>query len=97
MGKTQAQTKAAVEAGYWHNYRFNPLLEAEGKNPFILDSKEPDWTKFQEFLKSEVRYTSLAQSFPKEAEILFKAAEENAKWRYKSYQRMAAMDFAKTE
>ena len=47
MGKTQAQTKAAVEAGYWHNYRFNPLLEAEGKNPFILDSKEPDWSKFQ--------------------------------------------------
>jgi pyruvate-ferredoxin/flavodoxin oxidoreductase len=93
MGRTQAQTKSAVEAGYWHNYRYNPLLEAEGKNPFILDSKEPDWTKFQAFLKSEVRYTSLMQSFPKEAEILFKAAEENAKWRYKSYQRLAAMDF----
>jgi len=95
MGKTQAQTKTAVEAGYWHNYRFNPLLEAEGKNPFTLDSKEPDWTKFQDFLKSEVRYTSLIQSFPKEAEILFKAAEENAKWRYKSYQRLAAMTFEK--
>ena len=96
MGKTQAQTKSAVEAGYWHNYRFNPLLEAEGKNPFILDSKEPDWTKFQGFLRSEVRYTSLMQSFPSEAEILFKAAEENAKWRYKSYQRLAAMTFEKT-
>jgi len=95
MGKTQAQTKSAVAAGYWHNYRFNPLLEAEGKNPFILDSKEPDWSKFQDFLKSEVRYTSLIQSFPKEAEILFKAAEENAKWRYKSYQRLAAMEFEK--
>jgi pyruvate-ferredoxin/flavodoxin oxidoreductase len=93
MGKTQAQTKAAVEAGYWQNYRFNPLLEAEGKNPFILDSKEPDWTKFQDFLKSEVRYTSLNQSFPKEAEILFKAAEENAKWRYKAYQRLASIAF----
>jgi pyruvate-ferredoxin/flavodoxin oxidoreductase len=72
------------------------LLEAEGKNPFILDSKEPDWTKFQEYLKSEVRYTSLTQSFPEEAEVLFKAAEENAKWRYKTYQRLAAMSFEKT-
>jgi pyruvate-ferredoxin/flavodoxin oxidoreductase len=97
MGKTQAQTKLAVEAGYWHTYRFNPLLEAEGKNPFILDSKEPDWSKFQDFLKTEVRYTSLIKAFPKEAEILFKAAEENAKWRYKSYQRLAAMEFSKTE
>jgi pyruvate-ferredoxin/flavodoxin oxidoreductase len=97
MGKTQAETKHAVISGYWHLYRFNPLLEAEGKNPFILDSKEPDWTRFQDFLKSEVRYTSLIKAFPAEAEILFKAAEENAKWRYKSYQRMAAMEFAKTE
>ncbi len=97
MGRTQAQTKAAVEAGYWHNYRFNPLLEAEGKNPFTLDSKEPDWTKFQDFLKSEVRYTSLHQSFPAEAVVLFEAAEENAKWRYKTYQRLAAMEFSKTE
>jgi pyruvate-ferredoxin/flavodoxin oxidoreductase len=93
MGRTQGQTKAAVEAGYWHNYRYNPLLEAEGKNPFILDSKEPDWSKFQDFLKSEVRYTSLIQAFPNEAEVLFKAAEENAKWRYRSYQRLAAMEF----
>ena len=96
MGKTQAQTKDAVEAGYWHNYRFNPMLEAEGKNPFTLDSKEPDWTKFQEFLKSEVRYTSLSQSFPKEAEVLFKAAEANAKWRYKTYQRLAAAIYEPT-
>ena len=94
MGKTQAQEKAAVEAGYWHLYRYNPLLEAEGKNPFTLDSKEPDWTKFQDFLNSEVRYTSLVKSFPGEAEILFKAAEENSKWRYNSYKRLAAMDFA---
>jgi pyruvate-ferredoxin/flavodoxin oxidoreductase len=97
MGRTQAQTKAAVECGYWHNYRFNPLLEAEGKNPFSLDSKEPDWSKFQDFLKSEVRYNSLVKAFPENADILFKAAEENAKWRYKGYQRLAAMEFAKTE
>jgi pyruvate-ferredoxin/flavodoxin oxidoreductase len=90
MGKTQAQTKAAVEAGYWHMYRYNPLLEAEGKNPFTLDSKEPDWSKFQDFLKSEVRYTSLVKAFPEQAEILFKAAEENAKWRYRTYQRLAS-------
>ncbi len=93
MGKTQAQQKFAVEAGYWHLYRYNPLLEQEGKNPFTLDSKEPDWSKFQEFLQSEVRYTSLIKTFPDQAEILFKAAEENAKWRYKSYQRLAAMVF----
>jgi len=97
MGKTQAQEKFAVESGYWHLYRYNPLLEAEGKNPFILDSKEPDWTKFQSFINSEVRYTSLVKMFPDEAKVLFKAAEENAKWRYNSYKRLAAMEFTKTE
>jgi pyruvate-ferredoxin/flavodoxin oxidoreductase len=97
MGKSQEQMDLAVKAGYWHLYRYNPMLEAEGKNPFTLDSKEPDWTKFQDFLGSEVRYTSLQKSFPKEAEVLFKAAEENAKWRYKAYQRLAAMVFAPQE
>ena len=88
MGKTQDQANAAVEAGYWHLFRYNPLLETEGKNPFQLDSKEPDWSKFQDFLNSEVRFTSLKLSFPEDAEILFKAAEENAKWRYNSYKRL---------
>jgi pyruvate-ferredoxin/flavodoxin oxidoreductase len=97
MGKTQAQTKSAVEAGYWHTYRYNPQLEAEGKNPFVLDSKEPDWSKFQNFLKSEVRYTSLMQSFPQQAEELFKAAEANAKWRYQNYKRLSTQEFAKIE
>jgi pyruvate-ferredoxin/flavodoxin oxidoreductase len=97
MGKSQTQTKTAVEAGYWHNYRYNPLLEQDGKNPFTLDSKEPDWSKFQDYLKSEIRYTSLIQSFPEEAEVLFKAAEENAKIRYKNYQRLAVMEYAKAE
>lgn len=95
MGATQRQEKLAVEAGYWHSYRFDPRLEAEGKNPFQLDSKEPDWSKFQDFLKSEVRYTSLQKSFPEQSAELFKAAEESAKWRYKSYQRLADMDFSK--
>ena len=88
MGKSQLQEKLAVEAGYWANYRYNPLLEAEGKNPFVMDSKEPDWTKFQDFLNSEVRYTSLKKAFPEVADKLFKQAEENAKWRYNYYKRM---------
>ena len=97
MGKSQEETKRAVEAGYWSLFRYNPLLENEGKNPFQLDSKEPDWSKFQEFLNGEVRYTSLKKSFPAVADELFASAEENAKWRYNSYKRMAAMDFSKAE
>ncbi|MBN1500856.1 MAG: pyruvate:ferredoxin (flavodoxin) oxidoreductase [Spirochaetes bacterium] len=93
MGKTQAEEKKAVECGYWSTFRFNPLLEKEGKNPFQLDSKEPDWSKFQDFIKGEVRYTSLIKAFPDVADELFKASEENAKWRLKSYQRMAAMEY----
>jgi pyruvate-ferredoxin/flavodoxin oxidoreductase len=94
MDKSQEEQKLAVESGYWHLYRFNPMLEKEGKNPFELDSKEPDWTKFQDFLNSEVRYTSLKKAFPKEADELFLAAEENAKWRYNGYRRMASLDFS---
>ncbi len=93
MGKTQQQAEDAVTSGYWHLYRFDPRLEAEGKNPFQLDSKEPDWTKFQEFLRSEVRYTSLLKDFPGEADVLFKQAEENAKWRYNTYRRLSEMQF----
>jgi pyruvate-ferredoxin/flavodoxin oxidoreductase len=93
MGRTQEEEKLAVECGYWHLYRYNPQLEDEGKNPFQLDSKEPDWSKFQEYLNGEVRYTALKKSFPKEADELFKAAEENAQWRYRSYQRMNRSDW----
>lgn len=91
MGASQTEEKMAVECGYWHLYRFNPALEAEGKNPFTLDSKEPDWTKFQEFLKGEVRYSSLAKTFPQESEELFKLTEEYAKWRYNSYKKLAGV------
>jgi len=94
MGLTQEEEKLAVECGYWHLFRFDPTLENEGKNPFQLDSKAPDWSKFQAYLNSEVRYTSLRKSFPAEADELFKAAEENAKWRYRSYQRMALENWA---
>ncbi|MFV0390644.1 MAG: pyruvate:ferredoxin (flavodoxin) oxidoreductase [Paludibacteraceae bacterium] len=89
MGKAQTEQKLAVECGYWHLYRFDPRLQDEGKNPMQLDSKEPDWTKFQDFLQLEVRYTSLMKQFPAEAQELFKVAEENAKWRYSGYKRMA--------
>jgi len=97
MGATQTETKKAVQAGYWHLYRYNPVLEGEGKNPFILDSKEPDWDEFQRFLNGEVRYTSLKKSFPQEAEILFEEAEKNAKWRYNSYVRLAEMKYGTEE
>lgn len=93
MGATQHESKLAVESGYWHLYRYNPMLEEEGKNPFQLDSKEPDWSKFQEFLMGEVRYTALAKSFPEDAKVLFKASEDNAKWRYSSYKRLAELDY----
>jgi len=89
MGKSQAEEKAAVECGYWHLWRYDPRLEAEGKNPFQLDSKEPQWDKFQDFLKGEVRFSSLQQQFPELAAELFKATEENAKWRYESYRKKA--------
>jgi pyruvate-ferredoxin/flavodoxin oxidoreductase len=95
MGKTQDQADKAVESGYWHLYRYNPELETEGKNPFVLDSKPPKWELFQSFLNSEVRYLSLKKSFPQTAAELFQAAEENAQWRYASYERLASMDFSK--
>ena len=89
MGKAQAEEAAAVACGYWHLWRYNPELEAESKNPFTLDSKEPQWEKFQDFLKGEVRFASVMKQYPSEAAELFKAAEDNAKWRYNNYRRLA--------
>ncbi len=89
MGKAQAEQASAVECGYWHLWRYNPALEAEGKNPFTLDSKAPNWDNFQNFLKGEVRYSSLAKQYPAEAGELFQAAQDNAKWRYNNYKRLA--------
>jgi len=89
MGKTQYEQELAVEAGYWQLYRYNPLLEDQGMNPFQLDSKEPDWSKYQAFLDGEVRYTSLKKAFPGEAARLDAMAEQNARWRYESYRRLA--------
>mgnify|MGYP000918764220 FL=1 len=93
MGKTQEEGKRAVECGYWHLWRYNPELAEQGQNPFTLDSKEPDWAKFQEFINGEVRYSSLKKAFPQDAEELFRLSEENAKWRYNSYLRMSSQDW----
>jgi len=91
------QQVMAVKSGYWHLYRFNPDLEKEGKNPMQLDSKEPQWELFQDFLRSEIRYTSLLKQFPEQAKELFIAAEHNAKWRYSGYKRMSEQDFTVPE
>jgi pyruvate-ferredoxin/flavodoxin oxidoreductase len=87
MGRSQNQEKKAVEAGYWHLYRYNPEAE-EGKNPFSLDSKEPK-ASFKDFILSEVRYSSLTKTFPEVAEQLFEAAERDAKRRYETYKKLA--------
>ena len=97
MGKAQAEEAAAVACGYWHLWRFNPALEAEGKNPFSLDSKAPAWENFQDYLKGEVRFLSVMKQFPNEAADLFKACEDMAKKRYQSYVRMSKMDWSNEE
>ncbi len=89
MGKTQAEMKFAVESGYWHLYRYNPALKAEGKNPFTLDSKEPTGS-YQDFIRSEIRYKSLQKQFPEAAETLFAEAEKEANERYAFYKRLAS-------
>jgi pyruvate-ferredoxin/flavodoxin oxidoreductase len=88
MGTSIAEEKKAVDAGYWHLYRYNPLLKAEGKNPFTLDSKEPKGS-FKDFINGEIRYTSLRNVFPEIADNLFNSAEENAKERYENYRKLA--------
>ena len=89
MGLSQKEEKLAVECGYWHLYRYNPLLDEAGKNPFSLDSKEPDWTKFQDFLKGEVRFSSLSKLYPESAGELLAKTEEFAKIRYNTYKKLS--------
>ena len=93
MGKSQAEEKKAVECGYWQLYRYNPMLEEEGKNPFQLDSKEPDYSKFRDFLMGEVRFNSLAKAAPEEAEALFAKTQQDAKWKLDGYKRRAEMKY----
>lgn len=92
MGKSQRREKEAVEAGYWHLWRFDPRLEEQGKNPFQLDSKEPT-ADFQEFLQGEVRYSSLKRNFPEQAAELYAASEKAAKERYEKYVRLSKVEY----
>ncbi|MDY4874092.1 MAG: pyruvate:ferredoxin (flavodoxin) oxidoreductase [Alloprevotella sp.] len=94
MGRSQEEERRAVECGYWHLWRYNPALAEEGKNPFTLDSKEPDWSKFQDYLAGEVRFLSLKKAFPEEADELFAATQEAALKRYKSYIRKTQEDWS---
>lgn len=88
MNKSQESIKKAVDSGYWHLYRYNPMKEALGENPFTLDSKEPKMP-FREFLLTQNRYASLLKEFPEEGEKLFEASEKSARERYVTYKRMA--------
>ena len=94
MGRSQAEEGRAVECGYWHLWRYNPALADEGKNPFSLDSKEPQWEKFRDFLLGEVRYLSVQKAYPNEADELFAEAERMAKLRYQSYVRKSKEDWS---
>ncbi len=94
LANTMLEEKLAVESGYWHLFRYNPLLENEGKNPFVLDSKAPNFEKFVPFIEGEVRFSSLKKSFPENAEKLFARSLDDAKWRYHNYRRLAEMDYS---
>ncbi len=94
MGRSQAEEARAVECGYWHLWRFNPELAEKGQNPFTLDSKEPQWDKFQDFLMGEVRYLSVKKAYPEEADELFAEAQKMAKRRYQTYVRQTKMDWS---
>ena len=84
MGNCQNEMKRAVDAGYWHLYRYNPARKAEGKNPFVLDSKEPTGD-YLDFIRSERRFAALEAKFPEEAKKVFAQAQQDAKERYASY------------
>ena len=93
MGRSQHEEALAVECGYWHLWRFNPELAKEGKNPFQLDSKAPQWDKFQDYLMGEVRFSSLKKADPEHAEELFCETEKSAKRRYQAYVRKSQEDW----
>ncbi|MGL5955545.1 MAG: pyruvate:ferredoxin (flavodoxin) oxidoreductase [Brevinema sp.] len=95
LTNAQSEEKLAVDSGYWHLWRYNPMLEAAGKNPFVLDSGEPKFELFQQFIGHEVRFNALGRSFPERAKELFDEAEKQAKELHKYYRRLAAMDYSK--
>lgn len=92
MGTSMAEMKKAVDAGYWHLWRFDPRLKEQGKNPFILDSKEPTGS-FQDFIKGEIRYSSLKTTFPEIADEMFAIAEKHAHEKYQTLKRLAEMQY----
>jgi pyruvate-ferredoxin/flavodoxin oxidoreductase len=89
MNKAQYEQKQAVASGYWHLWRYDPRLDSEGKNPFTLDSKDPQGS-FQDFIMGENRYSILQGQFPEIAKVLFAKAEKDAQTRLENYKRMAA-------
>ena len=91
MSNSQEEEKKAVECGYWHLYRYNPELKAEGKNPFILDSRDPS-KDYKDFLMGEVRYASLAKALPEEAEKLFDKSAKDAEERLRIYKKLAGKE-----
>jgi pyruvate-ferredoxin/flavodoxin oxidoreductase len=97
MGSSHQQAKLATECGYWPTFRYDPRLVDQGKNPFQLDSKEPDWSKYKAFLMSESRYAQLAQINPEHAEELLQLNLTDAKRRYGMYKRYQAMDYSNKE
>lgn len=94
LTNAQSEEKLAVDSGYWHLWRYNPTLANEGKNPFVLDSNEPKFELFQQFIGHEVRFNALGRSFPERAKELFNKAEQQAKQTYKHYKRLASMDYS---
>lgn len=94
LTQSSAQAKLAVEFGYWPIFRYNPANLETGKNPFKLDSKEPSWDKYKEFLLNEQRYSQLLDINPEKAEGLYEANLSEAKRRYRMYKRYEAMDYS---
>jgi len=93
MGRSQAEEERAVKCGYWHLWRYNPQLAEEGKNPFTLDSKAPDWSLFEDYLMHEVRFMSIKKACPDEADDLFAQTKKMAQKRYMSYVRQTKLDY----
>ena len=90
---SQIEAKKATECGYWPTFRYNPDLALEGKNPMQMDSKEPDWSKYQDFLMNEGRYAQLVKVNPTRAQELFDTNIRDAKKRYANYTRLANIEY----
>ena len=90
MSNCMEEEQLAVDSGYWHLFRFNPALKAEGKSPFLLDSKAPT-KNLRDFLLNENRFSTLYKSYPDRAERLFKQAEKESKDLFEFYQKLTTL------